>query len=85
MLGKELLVESHRCCADPAGVLNQFQEKMRMRQMNVRLNRRQFHCLRLAAVGGNSIPFALLSLVCLVCFLRHNSKSKRIYAIMAVN
>mgnify|MGYP007051326546 CR=1 FL=1 len=35
--------------------------------------------------GRNSIPFALLSLVCLVCFLRHNSKSKRIYAIMAVN
>jgi hypothetical protein len=66
-------------------VLNQFQEKMRRRQMSIRLNRRQFHYLRLAAVGGNSIPFALLSLVCLVCFLRHNSKSKRIYAIMAVD
>lgn len=51
MLDKELLVESHRWCADPAGVLNQFQEKMRRRQMNVRLNRRQFHCLRLAAVA----------------------------------
>jgi hypothetical protein len=66
-------------------MLNQFQVKVPRRQMNVPAEQAPNPEFEVGSRGGNSIPFALLSLACLVCFLRHNSKSKRIYAIKAVD
>ena len=70
--------------AGRAGVSNKFQEKKRRRRMKIRQARRQV-LEEVGSRGGHSIPLALLTLICLVCFLCDNSKGKRNYAIISID
>ena len=82
---QELLVETTDTVAGSAGVLNKFQEKSAATADVCPLEQAPNPVSEVGSRGGDSIPFALLSLVCLVCFLHHNSKGKRNYAILSLD